>query len=203
MFHKVLGRGAYGSVYQARDLHTNQIVAWKVANVAKADEALRKEFQLLATVDDPNVVRVLHAELPDSATATIYMEYMSGGSLEEQARIFRLHEVAIRNCVAQILDGLDALHRRYSIVHCDLKPGNVLIRDGEVKLSDFGASAFVSTKEAPVAAPPPALKAPPPGDTQDHPFVCCDTGTSTTKTQNSLRGAPGTGICQSYSHGNE
>jgi ribA/ribD-fused uncharacterized protein len=203
--NEILGKGAYGRVYKARDLFTNQIVAAKVATVAQADEALRKEFQLLSTVDDNNVVKVYHAELPDSGTATIFMEYMSGGSLEAQAQSFRLYEMAIRGIVQQILEGLDALHRRYGIVHCDLKPGNVLMSGQDVKISDFGASAFVSTSSAPmvahVAIPPatPSLRHNGSGQTQEVVHPSPQTGNrsftdrpATPVAQNPLRGAPGT-----------
>lgn len=142
---EVLGRGSYSVVYKARDMFTNQIVAAKVAsNVPTADKALRRELDLLMRVDDTNVVKVLHADLSSSdGRATVFMEYMVGGSLEGQAQVYRFYEAAIRNAVAQILDGLEALHKRYGIVHCDLKPGNVLIGSSVVKISDFGASAML------------------------------------------------------------
>nr|ACI16034.1 protein kinase [Bodo saltans] len=206
--NEILGRGAYGRVYKARDLFTNQIVAAKVATVAHADEALRKEFQMLAKVDDNNVVKVLHAELPDNGTATIYMEYMSAGSLEAQVQSFRLYETAIRAMIQQILEGLDALHRRYEIVHCDLKAGNVLMSGQTVKISDFGASAFVSTSNAPIAAQAAAAAAPlPPSLAHAASEQSRDSGNPTTQAgnrsfherpvtpptaRNPLRGAPGT-----------
>ena len=147
----VLGKGGFGKVYKATDTFTAQAVAVKLLQVrpgiSPAD--LRREFDLLARIDDPNVVKVLNAEFDDEQ-AKIFMEFMSGGSVDALVKKHRFYEPAIRHHIQQVLHGLDALHRKYNIVHCDIKPQNFLL-DGHVsKLSDFGSST-VATNESETA----------------------------------------------------
>lgn len=149
---EVVGRGGFGIVYKAIDTFTNQTVVAKVAKLdfrARTDREravamLRHEFEILERVDDPNVVKVLCAEFDDN-TARIYMEYMSGGSVENIVDRFRSYELAIRCIVEHVLRGLECLHSR-DIIHCDIKPGNILMGDVP-KLSDFGTSVLIGSLE--------------------------------------------------------
>jgi ribA/ribD-fused uncharacterized protein len=147
-YKTVLGTGGFGKVFKATDTFTSQAVAVKVMQLRRglAPADVRREFEVLARIDDPNVVKVLNAEF-DEDEAKIFMEFMSGGSVDSLVKKFRMYEPAIRHHIKQILDGLDALHRQYNIVHCDIKPQNFLIDGNVTKLSDFGSSC-VSTNMA-------------------------------------------------------
>lgn len=69
------------------------------------------------------------------------MDYCPDGSLADIMRIKKqvFAEKNIRQIMAQVLEGLHFLHRR-NIVHRDIKASNLLIKDGDVKIADFGVS---------------------------------------------------------------
>jgi len=163
-----LGRGATGVVYLARDAELDRDVAVKLlhphlAGTERADALARffHEARVMASLRHPNVVAVLDM---DEASRRIVMELAAGGTLRDLLRDRgprTLRRGLERH--GQILSALAAAHRR-GIVHCDLKPGNLMFRRDadlpgvEVMLGDFGiahlpdatgqASAAGSKREA-------------------------------------------------------
>ncbi len=136
----VLGIGGSSVVYSADDSRTSCAVAVKVLRPDRSTEAalvrFRYEAAVARVVDCPHLVRVFdYAEGPP---AFLTMELAYEGSLRHALKngplpISRAIEIA-----RQILLALSALHDR-SIVHCDVKPGNILLdAGGRVLLSDFG-----------------------------------------------------------------
>jgi tetratricopeptide (TPR) repeat protein len=145
-----LGRGATGVVYLARDAELEREVAVKLlhphlAGTERAD-ALTKFFheaRVMASLRHPNVVAVLDL---DEAARRIVMELAAGGTLRDVLR--ERGPRPLRRAIerhGQILSALAAAHRR-GIVHCDLKPGNLMFRRDvdlpgvEVMLGDFGVA---------------------------------------------------------------
>ena len=145
-----LGRGATGVVYLARDVELDRDVAVKLlhphlAGTARAD-ALTKFFheaRVMASLRHPNVVAVLDL---DEASRRIVMELAAGGTLRDVLR--ERGPRPLRRALerhGQVLSALAAAHRR-GIVHCDLKPGNLMFRRDvdlpgvEVMLGDFGVA---------------------------------------------------------------
>lgn len=145
-----LGRGATGVVYLARDAELDRDVAIKLlhphlAGTERAD-ALTKFFheaRVMASLRHPNVVAVLDL---DEASRRIVMELAAGGTLRDVLR--ERGPRPLRRAIerhGQILSALAAAHRR-GIVHCDLKPGNLMFRRDvdlpgvEVMLGDFGVA---------------------------------------------------------------
>jgi len=145
-----LGRGATGVVYLARDVELERDVAIKLlhphlAGTARADALARffHEARVMASLRHPNVVAVLDL---DEASRRIVMELAAGGTLRDvqRDRGARTLRRAIERH-GQILSALNAAHRR-GIVHCDLKPANLMFRRDaelpgvEVMLGDFGVA---------------------------------------------------------------
>ncbi|HEY1554214.1 MAG TPA: serine/threonine-protein kinase [Kofleriaceae bacterium] len=145
-----LGRGATGVVYLARDAELERDVAIKLlhphlASADRKDQLARffHEARVMASLRHPNVVAVLDL---DEASRRIVMELAAGGTLREllRERGARSPRRAIERH-GQVLSALAAAHRR-GIVHCDLKPGNLMFRRDadlpgvEVMLGDFGVA---------------------------------------------------------------
>eukprot|EP01062_Namystynia_karyoxenos_P021763 TRINITY_DN18296_c0_g2_i1.p1 TRINITY_DN18296_c0_g2~~TRINITY_DN18296_c0_g2_i1.p1 ORF type:complete len:776 (+),score=200.61 TRINITY_DN18296_c0_g2_i1:88-2415(+) len=148
---RLLGRGTFGTVYQAIDNEDGRIIAVKQIELPSEAAAgsdlqqLREEIELLRSVQHRNVVQYLGTQ-QDHQAIYIFMEYMAGGSLAALARQYGgraggLHPRVIQNYTRQILDGLVYLHQ-VGIVHRDIKGDNILCEgaSGIVKLADFGAA---------------------------------------------------------------
>jgi tetratricopeptide (TPR) repeat protein len=145
-----LGRGATGVVYLARDAELDRDVAVKLlhphlAGTERADALSRffHEARVMASLRHPNVVAVLDM---DEASRRIVMELAAGGTLRDVLR--ERGPRSLRRAIerhGQILSALAAAHRR-GIVHCDLKPGNLMFRRDadlpgvEIMLGDFGVA---------------------------------------------------------------
>ena len=134
-----LGSGGMGTVYQARDGLTNQIVALKqvTLHTGKSDSVgsikLAREFSILASLRHPNIVSVLDYGFTEDRKPFFTMEY-----IETSTSILEVEDVA--DVAIQVLQALAYLHR-HRILHRDVKPSNVMIVNGQVKLLDFGLSA--------------------------------------------------------------
>jgi predicted Ser/Thr protein kinase len=158
-----IGIGGMGSVYRATDLRTGGAVAVKVPHTFLARnveymERLRREAQIAASVYSPRVVRVVdfyeHEGVP-----YLVMEYVPGETLAEVAR--QQGRFALAETLAlglEVARALDAAHAK-GVIHRDLKPQNIKLVEGEVKVLDFGiakgegfanvtaASVFMGTPE--------------------------------------------------------
>jgi serine/threonine protein kinase len=100
-----------------------------------------EEGRSLAHLAHPNVVRVLNF-FRANETVYLVMRYERGRTLQEhiQARRGTLEEAWVRSTFAQLLNGLREVHSN-KLLHLDIKPGNVYVRnDGSPLLIDFGAA---------------------------------------------------------------
>lgn len=135
---KELGRGAFGQVLAADDLRLERKVALKViSNLQPQTESkLLKEARSAAGINHPNVCTVYSVDTIDTLP-TIVMEYLDGGSLSD-AISDGFDDQDFRKLAHQIALGLASAHAR-GIVHGDLKPANILLREsGEPVIVDFG-----------------------------------------------------------------
>ena len=152
---KVLGSGGFGEVVLARHDASGTAVAIKyLRGELLADREFaalfRAEAAVLASLDDPNVVR-LYEYVESPGGAAIVMELIEGVSLRDiLARQGKTTAEAALLVLQGSLLGLAAAHRR-GVVHRDYKPENVLIDGaGASKLTDFGIAARAG--DSPVAA---------------------------------------------------
>ena len=140
---RLLGRGGMASVYLARDAELDRPVALKVlAQHLAGDHEFRRRFlreaRLAARLSHPNVVQVYDAG-EDDDRPFIVMEYVPGTTLAEVlARRGPLPCSDALQIAHQAALGLQSAHDA-GLVHRDIKPQNLLVRDdGVVKIADFG-----------------------------------------------------------------
>jgi serine/threonine-protein kinase len=138
----LVGAGGMGEVYRAHDTTLNRDVALKVlpASVAADPDRLarfRREAQVLAALNHPNIAHIFGFELSGSTPALV-MEFVEGPTLADRISAGPMPLADVLAIARQIADALEAAHDQ-NIVHRDLKPANVKVRDdGTVKVLDFG-----------------------------------------------------------------
>lgn len=144
----VLGTGGTGVVYLAErnDGTFTKRVAVKILSAAflpLRDRFLR-ERQLLARLEHPNIARLLDAGATADHQLYLVMEYVDGVPID-QFCVDRGVTVSERVALLlQVCGGVAHAHRNL-VVHCDIKPENVLVTpDGTVKLLDFGIAHQLS-----------------------------------------------------------
>ncbi len=148
---RVVGKGASGVVFRARDRRLHRTVALKLlwAPPGSRRASTLDEARALAKVSHPNIVAVYEAG-EFEACAFIAMEFVQGQSL--RAWMNEEHDAAARlDILRQAAAGLASLHAA-NIVHGDIKPENALVgEDGRLRIVDFGLSSG-DTSVAPVEA---------------------------------------------------
>ncbi|MFC3890335.1 serine/threonine-protein kinase [Lentzea rhizosphaerae] len=143
-----VGQGAMGVVWQAYDEQLHRVVAAKEllvlegvddTKIERAKARAMREARLAARLEHPNAIRVYDV-VEEDGQPWLIMEYLPSRSLaaviSEQGTL-PPREVARIGCYTAA--ALAAAHR-HGIQHRDVKPGNVLIGDQEVKITDFGIS---------------------------------------------------------------
>ena len=142
-----IGSGGMGEVYRAHDEQLDRDVALKVLPIgALADEARRKLFRkealVLAKLNHPNIATV-HEFNRQGDVDFLAMELIRGRSLREVLKEGPLAEKEIQRLGLQLSQALAVAHE-HGVVHCDLKPANIMITpDGRLKILDFGLAKLV------------------------------------------------------------
>ena len=150
---KALGSGGFGDVVLARHEESGTLVAIKylrrnLLSDTRFAEMFRGEAKVLASMDDPHVVR-LYEYIESPSGAAIVMELVDGVSLRQiLARQGGTTSEAALVVLQGSLLGLAAAHAR-GVVHRDYKPDNVLVdEDGASKLTDFGIAVRAGDRTA-------------------------------------------------------
>ena len=143
-----LAHGEIATVYLARQRNADRQLVLKVlhqvadSSTGKALDRFLREYELIARLDHPNVVRIYDFGVADDH-AYIAMEYCGGGSLKRRVAGGMDRYEAYR-LMRDIAAALGVLHAA-GILHRDLKPTNVLFRDdGSLALIDFGLAKQVA-----------------------------------------------------------
>jgi hypothetical protein len=139
---RVLGRGAMGAVYEARDCERGTSVALKL--LSRVDAAgvyrLKREFRSLVAISHPNLI-ALDELFYERGFWFFSMELIEGGTpFDAWVRGAPVRERAarLRATLAQLATAVNTLHGQGKL-HCDLKPSNVLVTaEARVVLLDFG-----------------------------------------------------------------
>ncbi len=149
-----LGRGGMGSVYLgARDDGAfEQHVAIKVLRRGvDTDDVLarfRRERQILASFDHPNIARLLDGGATSDGRPFLVMEYVNGEPFTTWCAARRLDVGARLALFTKICDAVEYAHQRL-VVHRDLKPSNILVDgSGTPKLLDFGIAKLLDDEPA-------------------------------------------------------
>ncbi|XP_056021623.1 serine/threonine-protein kinase D1-like isoform X3 [Ostrea edulis] len=150
----VLGSGQFGIVYGGKHRKTNREVAIKVIDKlrfpTKQEAQLKNEVSILQNLHHPGVVN-LEKMFETPERIFVVMEKQKGDMLEMILSSLkgRLSERVTKFLISQILMALKHLHSKH-IVHCDLKPENVLLSSEtafpQVKLCDFGFARIIGEK---------------------------------------------------------
>jgi len=159
---KLLGKGATGTVYLAKDTFTGRLVALKtlepeVFRDPRFGSVHRSQFlneaSLAGKLRHPHIVAILDAVVGEES-GHIAMELVTGGDLAQHAKPDSLLppgdvlQIGFKCCGA-----MDYAYREQGIVHRDLKPANIMIvRGTDIKIADFGAAFLKKSEPAQNAA---------------------------------------------------
>lgn len=149
---RLIASGGMGHVFAARraDNQYDKTVAIKLIRQdvmgAGMVRRFQRERQALATFDHPNVARLLDAGVGADGCPFVVMEFVEGRTITEYCRMKNLDVEARLRLFLQVCDAVQCAHENL-IIHCDLKPGNILVTDeGTCKLLDFSIAKLVKQK---------------------------------------------------------
>ena len=148
-----LGKGGMGEVYRARDTRLQRDVAIKrIAPGLHGDPAARERFlrevRRTSRLDDPHVA-VVHDVVEEKDEILLVLELVSGTTLRERLAQGPLPSADFLPIAIQAARALVAAHGKH-VVHCDLKPENVMLApEGNVKVLDFGIARVLPATVAP------------------------------------------------------
>ncbi|XP_051534074.1 serine/threonine-protein kinase Chk1 [Myxocyprinus asiaticus] len=142
---QTLGEGAYGEVRLLINKKTEEAVAVKVVDKAKAKDCIenvKKEVCICKMLSHPNIVRFF-GHRSEGETQYIFLEYCSGGELFDRIEPdVGMPEKEAHRFFQQLIAGVEYLHS-IGIAHRDLKPENILLDDKDnLKISDFGLATM-------------------------------------------------------------
>jgi non-specific serine/threonine protein kinase/serine/threonine-protein kinase len=150
-----LGRGGMGAVYlatRADDEYRKQVAIKLIRRGMDTDDIQRRfrhERQILASLDHPNIARLLDGGTTADGLPYFVMEYIEGLPLIDFCDRERLVIPERLRLFRKICGAVQHAHQNL-VVHRDLKPSNILVTpDGEPKLLDFGIAKLLSPDSAP------------------------------------------------------
>ena len=129
---KILGKGAFSTVYLATKKDTQQKVALKEMSQdlfkdPEARQSIENEINICSKLENTNIVKMLDIVDSDNKIYISY-EHCNGGDLRKYMNYFKgFNETIIQRIMIQILNGLEELHKK-KVIHHDIKPENILIQ---------------------------------------------------------------------------
>ena len=145
---RLLGRGGMGAVYLAarEDDYTQKVALKLIQRGMDSEEIVRRflaERQILADLEHPNVARILDGGTAEDGRPFFVMEYVEGEPLD---RYCDRHGLGLEHRLELFREVSGAVQKAHQslVVHCDLKPGNILVdAAGTPKLLDFGIAKLL------------------------------------------------------------
>jgi len=148
-----IGTGGMGTVFYAEKTSDGfqQQVAFKIVKKGMDSEIIvnrfRQERQILASLDHPNIARLIDGGVTNDGRLYFVMELVRGLPIDEYCDSHRLN---IPHRLALFQKACNAVHYAHTnlIVHRDLKPSNIIVTDrGDLKLLDFGIAKLLDDSE--------------------------------------------------------
>jgi len=146
---ELIGSGGMADVYKATDMLLKRPVAVKILHDQFRSDTefikrFQKEAQAAARLSHPNIVNIYDVGVADDAHY-IVMEYVPGTTLKDRIRAEgHLSEAEALNIAREIAEALASAHAN-NLVHCDIKPHNILMMPGgHIKVADFGIARAVT-----------------------------------------------------------
>jgi serine/threonine protein kinase len=146
-----ISQGGQAAVYEAVQESTTRPVAVKVmwgGALAQPNAVARldREVHILAALDHPNIVQVIHRGRTPDGSHYFVMDYVDGPTLDQHLRtLFRDHPgplAQVLGLFVKVAKAVEAVHRR-GVVHRDLKPSNIRVNaEGEPRVLDFGLASL-------------------------------------------------------------
>lgn len=152
VLRKLLGRGAYAQCYlteiESGEQYAMKVVRLRDIKSKKVQEKLESEIAIHSRLDNPNVVR-MYRSFRGPEYVFMVLELCERGALDALLkRNGRLKEKHVARFIRQTVEGLMYLHNSVSVVHRDLKLGNLFLDSKlNVKIGDFGLSAVIKDGE--------------------------------------------------------
>jgi serine/threonine-protein kinase len=146
-----IGAGGMGTVFEARrsDGHFEQTAAIKLLRGVPSPAALQflaRERQILAGLVHPNIARLLDGGATPQGQPFLVMDYLDGVPIDRYCRDQQLSLVAVLQLLIQICAAVAFAHARL-VVHCDLKPSNILVdANRRPWLLDFGIARLLGNE---------------------------------------------------------
>src|SRR6195256_2702438 len=151
--NREIGRGGMGTVYQATrddDQYQKQVAIKVVRRGMDTDLVLarfRKERQILAGFDHPNIARLFDGGSTESGVPYFIMEYIEGQAIDEFCDTQRLSTSARLELFRTVCSAIQYAHQNL-VIHRDIKPSNILVTaEGVPKLLDFGIAKLLHSEE--------------------------------------------------------
>jgi len=150
-----LGHGGMGEVYRAAraDGQYKKDVALKVVrggfDSASVLERFRNERQILASLDHPNIARLMDGGETEDGTPYLVMEIVEGAPIDNYCDQRRLNITQRLQLFREVCAAVQYAHQRL-VIHRDIKPGNILVTaEGIPKLLDFGIAKLLDPSARP------------------------------------------------------
>ncbi|KAL4438410.1 hypothetical protein ABPG74_009449 [Tetrahymena malaccensis] len=153
-FKQMLAQGSFGQVFLVEDCAQN-LLALKVIKIGQLKkypqlhQYTQSEIDIMKQIKHPNILELISSEKV-GGTYNLLLEYCEEGDLNKH--IFSLKKKQQLNMerisqeFLEILDGFDMLHSNH-IIHRDVKPDNILYKNGHPKISDFGFSKNIQEQD--------------------------------------------------------
>jgi serine/threonine protein kinase len=148
---RLLGKGAFATVWEATQNETSRQVALKIIRVDLATEEVfnrfAREIQIAKRLDHPHIARIYDGHI-DRHIGYYAMELVDGLTFDKYVK---LHQPKVAKILCLAVEVCDALHHAHAqgVVHRDLKPSNIMVtHSGSSKLVDFGLARSMFRPEA-------------------------------------------------------